>query len=243
MKLKTAASRIESGKQKNAKRETGAAAAWNIISWPLRALFALCGKIWRQICRIDLIGLVNTTLLSAIIVLFSMLIIDIVKCRRQPIVFVASDKVPEIAADKTAAAEIKMPTPAQPVKITTREIKPEKRISLPLKKEMKSGCRFDTLKTVKAKECKSRGDVIIDGMLTGGKLPCGTTIQGNLYLQNMRRFTLPCNLRINGSLFLRNVEMLKFCGDFIITGNIYVSRNSSFGPIPRTSRLGGHVIF
>jgi len=88
------------------------------------------------------------------------------------------------------------------------------------------------------------GDTIIDGAAPDGRvLKPGTRISGNVFLQNHRRYTLPCGLHIEGSLFLRNVGLLRFCDDFTVTGNIYVSRNSSFGPIPRTARLGGQVIF
>jgi hypothetical protein len=86
------------------------------------------------------------------------------------------------------------------------------------------------------------GDVIIDSRGAGAILQAGTQVNGNLYLQNMRKYTLPCDIRINGNLFLRDVNMLQFCGDFVITGNIYVSPRSSFGPIPKTARLGGHVV-
>ena len=67
-------------------------------------------------------------------------------------------------------------------------------------------------------------------------------VNGNLYLQDMHKYTLPCNIRVNGNVFLRDLGLLQFCGDFTITGNIYVSPRSSFGPIPRTARLGGRVI-
>ena len=43
-------------------------------------------------------------------------------------------------------------------------------------------------------------------------------------------------------MFVRDVNKLQFCGDFEITGNIYVTPTSSFGPIPRSARLGGQVI-
>jgi hypothetical protein len=36
--------------------------------------------------------------------------------------------------------------------------------------------------------------------------------------------------------------LLQFCGDFVVTGNIYVSPRSSFGPIPKTARIGGYVV-
>ena len=87
------------------------------------------------------------------------------------------------------------------------------------------------------------GDVIVGGGTDGYRITTGANVRGNLFLQNMRYYTLPCDVRVDGDLYLRNVNMLRFCGPFIVTGNIYVSRNSSFGPIPRNARLGGQVIF
>jgi hypothetical protein len=77
-----------------------------------------------------------------------------------------------------------------------------------------------------------------------------TTVNGNLILQNLRIYTLPCGTRIDGDLLLRNVHQLRFCvsdqaniQSFAIRGNIYVSSNSSFGPLPKNAHLGGQVIF
>ena len=70
----------------------------------------------------------------------------------------------------------------------------------------------------------------------------GVIIDGNLFLQNMRKYTLPCGVKINGNLFIRNVDKLSFCGDFTVMGNIYVNRQSSFGPVPQSARVMGRVI-
>ena len=91
-------------------------------------------------------------------------------------------------------------------------------------------------------ENKIMGDVVIDSRGAATVIEHNTKIQGNLYLQNMRKYTLPCGVRINGNLFLRDVNTLQFCGEFTVTGNIYVSPRSSFGPIPATARLGGYVV-
>jgi len=88
------------------------------------------------------------------------------------------------------------------------------------------------------------GDEIVDVMHFGGpRLVSNSTIHGNLFVQNAHFYTLPCNITVEGDLYIRNVGLLKFCGDFNIRGNIVVSSNSSFGPIPSTARLGGQVIF
>ncbi|MBQ2005813.1 MAG: hypothetical protein II219_03325, partial [Alphaproteobacteria bacterium] len=86
------------------------------------------------------------------------------------------------------------------------------------------------------------GDVVIDSRGAGKMISHNTNVQGNLYLQNMRKFVLPCGVRIDGNLFLRDVNMLQFCGKFVVTGNIYVSPRSSFGPIPGSAHVGGQII-
>jgi hypothetical protein len=90
---------------------------------------------------------------------------------------------------------------------------------------------------------KIPGTLIVNGHGRKAKLSSMTTIGGDLILQNMRTFVLPCGTRVNGNLLLRNVRLLKFCGCFDIAGNIYVSSDSSFGPIPKDAHLGGQVIF
>ena len=86
------------------------------------------------------------------------------------------------------------------------------------------------------------GDVIIESRGEAIMLKPGAHIRGNLYLQRMRKYVLPCGVVIEGNLFLRDVNMLQFCGPFTVTGNIYVSPRSSFGPLPYNARLGGQVI-
>lgn len=245
LKLKLASRRVEKSTDEAAKtkKHNKKSKFWtkveNIVSWPFRAIKKLGKKIWHWLRFIDLIGMVNLTLLVTIIVLFSVLISEFIGCRSdEKYVLVASDETPvtvttsNITVDKNGSVQL---TTSQKVERNT--------ITLPLKK---SGCcKFDKIKLVKAdkKEYNMYGDIIIDGIKTKEKLSCGVSINGNLYLQNMRKYTLPCDTHIEGNLFLRNVELLKFCGDFTITGDIYVSRNSSFGPIPKTARLGGQIIF
>jgi hypothetical protein len=202
---------------------------WNIVCWPFRKIAGLFRSFWKWVRGVDLVGLVNTTLLVAIIVLFSMLIIDIVGCNRKQVVVVA--KTVPVVEQVTVS---------------------EKTVTLPIKNDNKqkmlnvvpvSKAEVEIVKKQTARQGSTlMGDVIIDSRGAGAMLQCGTQVNGNLYLQNMRKYTLPCDIRINGNLFLRDVNMLQFCGDFVITGNIYVSPRSSFGPIPKTARLGGHVV-
>lgn len=239
LKLQLAARRIMKGdnemthteENSSLKKPTFWSKIRKIAAWPFKACGRLCQKAWQRIRHIDLIGLINLTLLIAIIVLFSILILNICQCNKKTVLLVAPDTVSTIGSSSQAAF------------ILTENTVPAiqaKRVTLPLKKDTK----YDIIKRVKTNEKDNRlyGDIIVDGDFPGERLSNGVKIQGNLYLQNMHRYVLPCNTHIDGNLFLRDVGMLKFCGDFVITGNIYVSRRSSFGPIPRTARLGGQVI-
>ena len=241
LKMKFAARRVN--RNHRARRNTRRNArptfwgrVWNIICAPFRLIARLCKRIWAWIRGIDLVGLLNLTLLVAIIVLFSMLIIDIVKCRRETVV-VVSDPVP-VVAENVQPKIIVEKTPALPI---PRDEKTGKFVAepvrvVPVKKEPvveQQTARIDT--TI-------YGDTIIDSRGSGAILTRGTQIRGNLYIQNMHKFILPCDVVIYGDLFLRDMGLLQFCGDFTVTGNIYVSPRSSFGPIPRTARIGGQVI-
>ena len=216
---------------------------WNAICWPFRMMGRACRRIWNWICGINLIGLANATLLVAIIALFSMLIIDLIGCRRDNIIIVP-EPVPVTSqvtvTDAPAPQRIRERTVVLPLatdSVTRRnttqsvDVIPVTRSDVSIAKQQtaKHGGQF-------------WGDVIIDSRAAGAILQSGATVNGNLYLQDMRKFVLPCGIRINGNLFLRDVSMLQFCGDFVVTGNIYVSPRSSFGPIPKTARVGGHVI-
>lgn len=214
---------------KNTKNKSRRSHAWNVITWPFRKTAELLGRFWRWIRGVDLVGLVNTTLLVAIIVLFSMLIIDIVGCGQKQVVVVAKP-VPVVEQVTTSENNITLPIPNN---------KKQKMLNVvPVNKAEVEIAKKQTAKQGNA----LMGDVIIDSRGAGAILQCGTQVNGNLYLQNMRKYTLPCDIRINGNLFLRDVNMLQFCGDFVVTGNIYVSPRSSFGPIPKTARVGGHVV-
>ena len=86
------------------------------------------------------------------------------------------------------------------------------------------------------------GDTVINTRAGGRMLRSGMTVRGNLYLQDMNKYVLPCDIKIHGNLFLRDIGILQFCGKFSVSGNIYVTPTSSFGPIPRDAYVGGHVI-
>lgn len=197
------------------------------IRWCWDNLVCILSWIWECICEINFIGLLNLTLLIAIIVLFSLLITNVTNCNKKSVVVM---------------------TPAREV-----SVKYTQNPTLPLKRETKTAqkqvsnikCQSRNIKTTSVQQIKRPtvyGDTIIEMNTEKQILQRGTVINGNLYLQNMRKYVLPCDVQINGNLFLRNVGMLQFCGKFNVSGNIYVGPTSSFGPLPRDAVLGGQVI-
>ena len=249
LKMKFAACRVKANKKnskakttrKNTKRKGFWARVWNVICWPFRMIAKLCRRFWNWLCGINLVAMVNLALLVAIIVLFSMLIIDVLGCRKQVVIVAKPQSTPEqIVVSEAAAPRNVRPRPVLPIKVNAQTYKKEKPAInvVPVKRVEVQIAKNQIAK----RDNKFMGDVIIDSRGAGAMLQNGAQVNGNLYLQNMRKYTLPCDIRINGNLFLRDVNMLQFCGDFVITGNIYVSPRSSFGPIPKTARLGGHVV-
>lgn len=206
---------------------------WNAVCWPFRKIAQLCCWVWNWLCEINVIGLVNVALLVSIIVLFSMLILDFTKCSKAPVVIVA-EPVPvtkpvserSVVERKMSALPVVNQKYAEPVNVV-----PVKKAEVVIAK-----------KQIARQDNKFLGDVIIDSRGAGRLLQNQSQINGNLYLQNMHKYTLPCDVKINGNLFLRDIGLLQFCGDFVVTGNIYVSPRSSFGPIPKTARVGGYVV-
>lgn len=251
LKLKIAARRVKNktGRKTNTTRRRQTrkkvgfwTRVWNIICWPFQMIARAMRRVWAWIRSIDLVGLINLALLVAIIVLFSMLIIDIIGCSRKNVVVVADAPavavVPEnpqvVLSDEKAPASVKTVRPTLPLK---RDPITRKYVS----HTITVAHRGHAVAPVRAVR-QLNGDVIIDRRNANPVLTDGVHVNGNLYLQNMRKYTLPCGTVVRGNLFLRDVQMLQFCGDFTVTGNIYVSPRSSFGPIPRTARLGGQVI-
>ncbi len=238
LKMKIAARRVEKNKKRNANRRTNSrpaagfgARVWDLICRPFKWMGRMGGRVWAWLRSVDLIGMVNLTLLVSIIILFSMLIIDIYRGGKKTVVVVDADAVPVVISD---TPQVAVTNSAAPRHVTARPV----RTTLPLRRDgvvarptNNSAMRYTVT-----------GDVVVNGRGDGHMLTNDIRVQGNVYLQNMRKYVLPCNAYIDGHLFLRDVNMLQFCGDFVVTGNIYVSRRSSFGPIPSTARLGGQVI-
>ncbi len=203
---------------------------WSIVCWPFKQIATIMRKIWTWVCGLDLIGVLNMALLVAIIVLFSMLIMDLIGCKTQEIV-VVSEPIPVVTENKKLEKPVRAVLPISQNNTETVNVVPVQKSEVEIVKKQ----------TAKQNK-KLMGDVIIDSRGAGAILQKDYQVNGNLYLQNMRKYTLPCNVRINGNLFLRDVNMLQFCGEFVVTGNIYVSPRSSFGPLPKNARIGGHVV-
>lgn len=251
LKMKTAARRINrhNNKKRTARKQSNStsfwARVWNAICVPFRAIARGARAFWRWVCSIDLIGLVNITLLCAIIVLFSMLIMDFIGCNKKPVVIIAKNNQSEITRVDNAAQNSHRVVRSR----TVTHAKP-----LPLKRDENRqliGAPIEVGKpqvdVVAVKQTARSGnimygDVIIDSRGAASMLKSGDTVRGNLYIQHMRKYVLPHGIQIEGNLFLRDMGLLEFAGEFTVTGNIYVTPNSSFGPIPSNARIGGQVI-
>ena len=261
LKMKLAARRVQSNKRtRRTKRASLWVRIWNAICWPFRKIAQFARWVWKKICQfarwawgkicaINFIGLLNAALLVAIFVLCTMLIINLVNCRKKPVVIVTNP----ISATVNQPSTVAEPT-TKVVSTRAKYIRPRTN-TLPIARDAKTNTMMaepirtthETINPVTEKQIAKigetmHGDIIIENRGDAKLLNNGTQIDGNLYLQNMRKYVLPCDIKVTGNMFVRDVNMLQFCGDFEVTGNIYVSPRSSFGPIPRTATLGGQVI-
>ena len=211
-----------------------------ILSWIWDLLVWLFTAVWVWLCGINLIGLINLALLIAIIVLCSMLIIGIVNSKKP------------IVVNTGAANQVTVETTQKTQKLENNDATDNKNIPLPIRRDAR-GDMQRPINVAPAKPCDNPalrpagdgriyGDVIIETRGERVMLKNGARIRGNLYLQRMHKYVLPCNVVVEGNIFLRDVNLLQFCGPFTVTGNIYVSPKSSFGPLPYNARLGGQVI-
>ena len=228
-----------------------------ILTWPIRAikwlwnlLCRVCRAIWNWLKNIDIVGMINLTLLVAIIVLFSSLIADFVRCDRCARNAVDNNNRVIVAQKNVVKKQVAQND-------NRRVVKRKVNTTLPLRPDSETGITpkikvvgvkkpvVVTVASLPAKELPKQnlsGDVIVDVYPDSPVLSNGVNVDGNLFIQNMRKYTLPCDAQINGHLFVRNVHKLNFCGAFTVRGNIYVNRESSFGPIPSNARIGGQVM-
>lgn len=211
-----------------------------IITWPWRA----CCALWNWLKSIDIVGMINLTLLLVIIVLFSALTVN----------FMRGDSAMANGSAQYCANNVakKQPT-ADSRKVTKRLFK----TTLPVQADKQTSIK-PKIKTVgvakptvvveqslPAAELPQQvlsGDVIVDNYPSSPILSNGVKINGNLFIQNMRKYTIPCDAKINGHLFIRNVSHLNFCGKFKVNGNVYVNRGSAFGAIPADAKINGQII-
>ncbi len=220
---------------------------WRVIKAIWRAFVRACRAIWNWLKSINIVGMINLTLLVVIIVLFASLISNVVCCKKSGGVIARNGNV-TVTSDSYGAAK----------NIDNRRVVQRKfNTALPIKQDADTGIKpkikvvgvkkpvVDANLSVPARELPKQnlyGDVIVDTYPSATILRNGVVVNGNLFIQNMRKYTLPCGAKISGNLFVRNVEKLNFCGAFSVRGNIYVTHRSSFGPIPADSYVGGQVV-
>lgn len=212
-----------------------------IISWPWRA----CCALWNWLKSIDVVGMINLTLLLVIIILFGALTIDFTRGNRT---------IADGSAQYCATSNVtKKQATTDSRKIAKRVFK----TALPVQADKQTGIKpkikvvgFDKPQIVKeqslpAKELPQQvlsGDVIVDNYPSSPVLSNGVKINGNLFVQNMRKYTIPCDAKINGHLFIRNVARLNFCGKFKVNGNVYINRGSVFGVLPEGAKINGRIV-
>ena len=224
-----------------------------IISWPWRACCALwnwfkriCRTVWNWLKSIDIIGMINLTLLVVIIILFLSLIFNFVRCNK-----CASYKVSNRNNNVSIVEKQTNTTDSRKVVKrtfkTTLPIRSDKQTNIKPKIKTVGVAKPQVVKelSLPAKELPQQvlsGDVIVDNYPSSPVLSNGVKINGNLFIQNMRKYTIPCDAKINGHLFIRNVSHLNFCGKFKVNGNVYVNRGSAFGAIPQDAQITGQII-
>ena len=215
---------------------------WRAIKAVWRFICRVCRKIWNWLKEINIVGMINLTLLVAIIILFSSLISNVVCCNR---------------AKPNKSGNVVVTTDSYNANNNRKVVQRNFNTDLPMRADPETGITpkikvvgvkkpvVDTNLSVPAKDLPKQtlyGDVVVDTYPNAAILRNGVNVNGNLYIQNMRKYTLPCGAKISGNLFVRNVEKLSFCGAFTVKGNIYVTHRSSFGAIPQDSFVGGQVI-
>jgi len=215
-----------------------------IITWPCRA----CRALWNWLKSIDVIGMINLTLLVVIIMLLCVLVSDFTRCRK---VSVANSEFANRVESVDMSGKKQSATDSR--KVVKRTFK----TTLPAKADEQTNIKpkFKTVGVAKPQIIKElsfpaeelpnqvlSGDVIVDNYPSSPVLSNGVKINGNLIIQNMRKYTIPCDAKINGNLFIRNVAKVNFCGKFKVNGNVYVNRESGFGALPDGTKINGQII-
>ncbi len=221
-----------------------------VLSYPVRAikwlwnlLCRVCRAIWNWLKSINIVGMINLTLLVAIIVLFLSLITDFVRCNK---------------CEKSANANKSNVVMMQKENNDNRRVVQRKfSTTLPVKMDNQTNItpKIRTIGVKKPEVIRElstpsnelpqqtlSGEVIVERGSNAPVLSNGVKVNGNLYIQNMNKYTIPCDAKINGHLFIRNVNKVNFCGKFKVNGNVYVNRESSFGPLPAGTKINGQII-
>lgn len=214
-----------------------------IITFPWRLLCA----VWNWLKSIDIVGMINLTLLVVIIVLFSSLIVDLVRFRKCASVnssqsggnvVVLDESAPITNKSKIANHGFDKTSPVRLYKKTNGTNKSETQFDIKSQNLEKTSATT----TDKLPQQVLSGDTIVDVNPVSPVLSDGAEVNGNLIIQNLRKYTLPCDMKVNGHLFIRNVARLHFCGSFTVNGNIYVDSRSVFGPLPEGTKINGQII-
>lgn len=218
---------------------------WRVIKAIWRFICRVCSAIWNWLKSIDIIGMINLTLLVVIIVLFSSLIAEFVCCNRCPKMTSKNSANVTTVMNKSNAKDQR--GVVQRSSKTTLPVKVNANTNIKQKIKTVGVEKPQVVKevSVSANELPQQvlsGDVIVDTYPSSPVLSNGVKIDGNLFIQNMRKYTIPCDTKINGHLVIRNVDKLYFCGKFTVKGNIYVNRQSSFGAIPSDAKINGQII-
>ena len=225
------------------------------IKWLWRLICRVCRAIWNWLKSIDIIGMINLTLLVAIIVLFLSLISNVVCCKKYANANVANANANVVTANSESNQRLNANdnnrrvvkrkytnATVLPVKVDAQDVnvvRPQIRTIGVEKPEIVT--ELATPANELPKQVLS-GDVIVERHPSSPVLSNGAKIDGNLFIQNMQKYTIPCDVKINGHLFIRNVAKVNFCGKFKVNGNIYVNRESSFGPLPEGTKINGQII-
>lgn len=219
------------------------------IKWLWRLICRVCRAIWNWLKSIDIVGMINLTLLVAIIVLFLSLISNFVCCKKYSQNVAVSNKNDIALAQKNSVENRR---------VVKRKYSNVTATVLPVKSDVQSENTKLQIRTVGVKKPEIvrelatpanelpqqvlSGDIIVERAPNSPVLSNGAKIDGNLFIQNMNKYTIPCDVKINGHLFIRNVQKVKFCGKIKVNGNVYVNRESSFGPFPEGTKINGQVI-
>lgn len=217
------------------------------IKWLWRLICRVCRAIWNWLKSIDIVGMVNLTLLVAIIVLFLSLISDFVRCNKCDKAVASNNKSNIIMTQQKAKQPVDERRVVKRKYSTVLPVKIDSQTNITPKIRTVGVAKPEIIRelSVPADELPQQtlsGDVIVEKYPGAPVLSNGVKVNGNLYIQNMRKYTIPCDAKINGHLFIRNVNKVNFCGKFKVNGNVYVNRESSFGPLPEGTKINGQII-